>query len=425
MDGTQETNDYFGAALATGDVDNDGFDDVAVAAPYENLELGGDPIVDAGTVHVYFGSAVGITTAFAQLFTQDSHGTAEGWDVWGQALAAGDFDRDGLADLAFAAPGEYLETFAAVGEVTILRGTIDGLTAAGGPVFQQNKPGVPDANEQGDLFGRALTSGDFDRNGYADLAIGGPGESTGTFIGNGADWVLYGYLFADGFELANLSAWQQVTSNPRNANNVFAYPVTGLGPPESQWALRVNLLDPAAVAALPAWVMAGPMRGFNNETRLTGSFFVDPQGMTMSNLFQMMAFTDGFATGSKTRLAFDLTRVPSAGWAIIANYWNDNVGSGGSLQFAASGFFAAIGDPNGRNNRIDYEWQAGNPGHLTMWKTHYVSGAPDSAGRVQMFSVDLPGMQSATISCVKAGVLANHLAGTHGALYLDEFSFSD
>jgi len=420
-----ETGDNLGYALAVADFDGDGFDDVAVAAPYEDIELpDGSVITDAGRVQVFSGSPTGITTdgAFEMDQSSTTLGDSEGWDVWGQAVAAGDFDRDGYGDLAVAAPGEYLEGFAAVGEITVLRGSSNGLTKEGGKVFQQNKPGVPDSNEQGDLFGRALTIGDFDANGYADLAMGGPGESTGSFTNNGAEWVFYGYLFADGFELANLGAWQQSTSNPRGSNSVFAAPVTGLGPPESQWALRVNLIDPAAVAPLPAWVMAGPARGFNAETKLTGSFFIDPQALTTANPFQMIAFSDGLGAGSKVRLAFDLTSVPGNGWAIIANYWNDNVGS---LQFAQSGFFAAIGDPNGRNNRIDYEWQAGNPGHLTMWKTHYVSGAPDSAGRVQMFSVDLPGMQSATINFVKAGVVDNDLAGTHGALYLDEFSFSD
>lgn len=422
-----ETGDNLGYALAVADFDGDGFDDVVVAAPYEDIEYAdGSVLTDAGRVMVFSGSAAGVTTAGAFQMDQDSTtlGTSEGWDVWGQAMAAGDFDRDGFGDLAVAAPGEYLEGFAAVGEITVLRGSALGLTKDGGKVFQQNKPGVPDSNEAGDLFGRALTSGDFDGNGYADLVAGGPGESTGSLSHNGAEWVLYGYLFADGTELGNLAAWESFSSNPRTSDRVFAYPVSGLGPPESTWAVRVDLLDPASVPPLPATVMAGPARGFHDETKLTGSFFIDPQALTSPVPFQMIAFNDGVGAGSKTRLAFDLISVPGSGggWAIIANSWNDGAGS---LQFAGSGFFAAIGDPNGRNNRIDYEWRAGNPGHLTVWKTHYVSGAPDAAGRVQIIDVDLPGAQTARINNVFAGEVANLRAGTHGTLYLDEFSFSD
>jgi hypothetical protein len=420
-----ETGDNLGYALAVADFDGDGFDDVAVAAPYEDVEQpDGSVVTDAGRVQVFPGSAAGITTdnAFAMDQSSTTLGESEGWDVWGQAMAAGDFDRDGFDDLAIAAPGEYLEGFAAVGEVTILHGSPLSLTKEAGKVFQQNKPGVPDANEQGDLFGRALAAGDFDGNGYTDLAVGGPGESTGTFTGNGAEWVLYGYLFADGFELATLAAWQQATSNPRGANNVFASPVTGLGPPESVEALRVNLLDPASVASLPAWVMAGPTGGFVNETKLTGSFFIDPQSLVMTNVFQMMAFKEG-SGASKTRLAFDLTRVAATNtWAIIANSWNDSVNA---LQFVGSANFATVGDPNGHNTRIDYEWRAGNPGHLTVWKTRYVGGVPDSAGRVQVISADLPGTQSGKINNVFAGMVSGQTAGTHGALYLDEFAFSD
>lgn len=421
-----EPGDNLGAALAVADFDGDGFDDVAVAAPYENIELpDGSVLTDAGTVMVFSGSPAGLSTEGAFEMDQDvtTLGSSESWDVWGQAMAAGDFDRDGFGDLAIAAPGEYLDGFGAVGEITVLRGSGVGLTKEGGKVFQQNKPGVPDGNEQGDLFGRALTSGDFDGNGYADLAAGGPGESTGSLAHSGAEWVFYGYLFADGFELANLAAWQQSTSNPRGSNNVLAYPVTGLGPPESQWALRATLLDPASVAPLPAWVMAGPARGFDAETKLTGSFFIDPQALTSPVPFQLMAFIDSVAS-SKVRLAFDLVSVPGSGggWAITADSWNEGTGS---LQSVGSGYFAAIGDPNGHNTRIDYEWRAGNPGHLTVWKTRYVSGAPDGAGRVQIISADLPGTQNAIITYVYAGEVANLRAGTHGALYLDEFSFSD
>jgi hypothetical protein len=426
-----EMGDNLGYALAVADFDGDGFDDVAVAAPYEDLELSDDTtLIDAGAVSVFFGSAAGITTAdaFAMTQTGTTLGDSEGGDVWGQALAAGDFDRDGYADLAVAAPGEYLESYAAVGELTVVRGFPTGLTKDGGRCWQQNKPGVPDTNEPGDLFGRALATGDFDANGYADLAIGGPGESTGAFSHNGAEWVLSGYLFADGFELGDTSAWEQRTSNPRNSNNVFAYPVTGLGPPESQWALRVNLLNPSATLSRPAWVKAGPARGFSNETRLRGSFFIDPQALTMSTApgagaFQMMAFTDGPDSDGATHLSFDLDRnVGAGGWAIIASYWNEAIGA---LQPAGSAFFAPAGDANWRNNRIDFDWRGGNPGHLTMWRTHYVNGAPDANGRIQMMSVDLPGSANGRINEVNAGMVSGQDAGTYGALYLDEFSFSD
>ena len=62
---------------------------------------------DAGVVHVIRGSASGLTTVGDQLWSQDSpgvKGVAKGGlksgDRFGSALASGDFDRDGHADLA-------------------------------------------------------------------------------------------------------------------------------------------------------------------------------------------------------------------------------------------------------------------------------------------------------------------------------------
>ncbi len=58
-----------------------------------------------------------------------------------------------------------------------------------------------------------------------------------------------------------------------------------------------------------------------------------------------------------------------------------------------------------------------------MWRTRFVNGAPDAAGRVLLFSVDLPGMQNAVINHVRTGMITGQDSGTYGPLYLDELSF--
>jgi hypothetical protein len=142
------------------------------------------------------------------LWTQSNAapGVSEALDRWSYTLAAGDFDADGFADLAVGAPNEGLAAGLLVGEATILRGYANGLLPSGVQLWNQNAPGVPGADEQGDEFARALATGDFDGNGHADLAIGAPRESTEAF-GDGAEWVLYGFLFADGFELGTTARW--------------------------------------------------------------------------------------------------------------------------------------------------------------------------------------------------------------------------
>jgi len=102
---TAQTSDHFGAALASGDFDGDGRDDLAIGVPEEN-NIDGD--VDAGMIHVLYGGGSGIGTSGDQAFDGDSTGfpgESQPKDHLGQALAAGDFDGDGKDDLAIGAPG--------------------------------------------------------------------------------------------------------------------------------------------------------------------------------------------------------------------------------------------------------------------------------------------------------------------------------
>ena len=56
-------------------------------------------------------------------------------------------------------------------------------------------------------YGSALATGDFDGNGSADLAIGGPLREVGDAGGAGAVAVVYGQLFVDGFESGDTLLW--------------------------------------------------------------------------------------------------------------------------------------------------------------------------------------------------------------------------
>jgi hypothetical protein len=189
--GIAEQDDSFGGTLAAGDFNNDGFADLAVGAPNESI--GG--IGFAGAVNVLYGTAGGLSGSGSQLFTQNSPGVpgvAEATDLFGNSLAAGDFDSDDADDLAVGASLEGVGASFDAGAVNVLYGTAGGLTGTGSQLFTQETPGVPGTAEFEDWFGSALAAGDFDNDGADDLAVGARREGLGLVVEAGAVNVLYG-----------------------------------------------------------------------------------------------------------------------------------------------------------------------------------------------------------------------------------------
>ena len=109
-----------------------------------------------------------------------------GWSA--PATAKGDFDGDGYADLAVAAPSEDIGAATAAGVVHVFRGSANGLTTAGVRTWSQNSPGIAGAAAAGDEFGAAVAVGDLNGDGRSELAVGVPGENGAA----GAVHVLYG-----------------------------------------------------------------------------------------------------------------------------------------------------------------------------------------------------------------------------------------
>ncbi|WP_299686062.1 FG-GAP-like repeat-containing protein [uncultured Tateyamaria sp.] len=166
--GRVSSGDQFGHALATGDFNGDGFDDLAVGAPMRAVS-GSAP---SGAVVIYHGSAGGLNSVGT--LGQAPAGRNEAGDAFGFALASGDFNADGIADLAVGAPGENFDGSGPdAGVVFVFAGSFGaGLTA---PTLLTQAP--IGRNESGDRFGFALTSADLNGDSFDDLAIGAPGEN--------------------------------------------------------------------------------------------------------------------------------------------------------------------------------------------------------------------------------------------------------
>jgi hypothetical protein len=152
-------NERFGSALAAGDFNGDGFDDLAVGAPFEVWQY--------GTVFVFPGSLAGIRLGFS--ITQADAGDLEvSGDHFGASMTAHDFDGDGLEDLVVGAPGNL-----GAGAVFVFPGTGGGIRT--GFFIRQTHAGLQ--GDLGDLFGDAVAGGDFNGDGFGDLVVGAPGKN--------------------------------------------------------------------------------------------------------------------------------------------------------------------------------------------------------------------------------------------------------
>ncbi|MFC9684184.1 FG-GAP-like repeat-containing protein [Streptomyces sp. NPDC056948] len=105
--GDGDLYDRYGAGLAAGDINGDGYDDLAVGDPHEDTDT--DTVADAGHVTVMYGGSIGLTTTDRQVFDQGTEGVPgenEAGDGFGSRLLLSDLNGDGRKDLTVAALGE-------------------------------------------------------------------------------------------------------------------------------------------------------------------------------------------------------------------------------------------------------------------------------------------------------------------------------
>ena len=220
---------FFGTAAAAGDVNGDGFADIAVTAPSARSSSS-----NTGQGFIVFGGA-SLPASFDLGTLNGSNGfSISATDLQsptpaGDSIAIGDLNHDGFADIAIGSRSAFPNGLSSAGEVWVVYGKSGGFPAEiqvgtlnGGDGF------AIEPAHSGGFAGSSLSFvSDFNGDGHPDLVIGAPATPGGPQFGTG--FVVFGATsFPSHFGLGSLDGSNGVALISATLGDATGASVAGL-----------------------------------------------------------------------------------------------------------------------------------------------------------------------------------------------------
>lgn len=382
--GAAEPGDAFGTTVVPADFNGDGYTDLAVGAPGEDI----GSAVDAGMITILWGGPNGLTTA-----TAVDTGATPGQGI-GSRLAAGDFDGDGTQDLETSAGYQTLRLLAkiaATGKVGLTSDIALYLTAqipvnlhsfAAGDINGDGLSDlvaiVSDQDEPDSLRGYIFlgtADGAFSGRGYAKnpegFRMGGETVAIGDLNGDGYGDIVIGHSFDNydsDLDLPTKGGAVGVAYGGPNGQSATIPPVwinqdtagvPGVGEPSD---------------AMGASVAVGDVNGDGYADVVTGVIGEDYSGLTNAGAFLLLRGSAKGLTGSGAQVFSQ----NSAGLPGVSET-EDRFGSQIAVVPATAGDRAqvAVGDPDE------------NAGNGAVWVLHGTSTGLTGTGTANFGSATM------------------------------------